>query len=156
LWDTANGCAADGRHPFQCAVEAKDFDALVGTLREDVVFYTPIRFQPFRGRDQAIRAMTLAAQAFAFQPGFRYTRSFRDGPALALFFEAQLQDKSMEGVDLLVVDGQDKVAELRVMMRPFAAVRDLVESVPTARRASGRQGEQGGQEFDAIRVAAGP
>jgi hypothetical protein len=99
---------------------------LVGILREDVVFYTPIRFQPFRGRAQAIGAMTLAAQAFAFQPGFHYTNSFRNGPTLALFFEAQLSDKSLEGVDLLVVDGQDKVAELRVMMRPFAAVRDLV------------------------------
>lgn len=78
--------AAGRRHPFQCAVEAKDFGALVATLRQDVVFYTPISFQPFRGRDQAIGAMNLAAQAFAFQPGFRYTRTFRDGPTLALFF----------------------------------------------------------------------
>lgn len=118
--------AAGGRHPFQCAVEAMDLDAVVRSLREDVVFYAPIRFQPFEGRDQAIGAMALAAQAFAFQPGFRYTRSFRDGQTLALFFEAQLQGKSWEGVDLLVVDDQDKVAELRVMMRPFTAVRDLV------------------------------
>ena len=99
---------------------------MVGTLREDVVFYTPIRFQPFRGHDQAIGAMSLATHAFAFQRGFRYTRNLRDGSSLALFFEAQLQGKSLEGVDLLVVGSQDKVAELRVMMRPFAAVCDLV------------------------------
>ncbi|HUH70972.1 MAG TPA: nuclear transport factor 2 family protein [Mycobacterium sp.] len=118
--------AASGRHPFQCAIEAKDFDALARSLREDVVFYAPIRFQPFQGPDQALGAMALAAPAFAFQPGFRYTRSFRGGQSLALFFEAQLQGKSLEGVDLLVVDDQDKVAELRVMMRPFTALCDLV------------------------------
>jgi ketosteroid isomerase-like protein len=118
--------AAAGRHPFQFAVEAKDLDALAATLREDVVFHTPLRFQPFQGRDQALGAMTLAAQAFAFQPGFRYTNTFREGSTLALFFEAQLGGKTLEGVDLLVVDDQDKVAELRVMMRPFGALRELV------------------------------
>ncbi|MBF6227804.1 nuclear transport factor 2 family protein [Nocardia abscessus] len=118
--------SADGRHRFQSAVEAKDLDAVIRTLREDVVFHTPLRFAPFEGRDQAIVAMTLAAQAFVFQPGFRYTRTFREGSALALFFEAQIRGKALEGVDLLVLDDQDKVAELRVLMRPFTAVRELV------------------------------
>jgi hypothetical protein len=115
-----------GRHPFQSAIEARDLDALTATLREDVAFHTPLRFEPFRGRDQALGAMTLAARAFAFQPGFRYTKSFREGSTLALFFEAQLQGKSLEGVDYLVLDDEDKVAELRVMMRPFSVVRELV------------------------------
>ncbi|MDT5348160.1 MAG: hypothetical protein QOH91_1447 [Mycobacterium sp.] len=118
--------AANGRHPFQLAVEAKDLDALAATLREDVVFHTPLRFEPFQGIDQALGAMTLAAQAFAFQPGFRYTKTFREESILALFFEAQLGGKKLEGVDLLAVDDEDKVAELRVMMRPFGAVRELV------------------------------
>lgn len=114
------------RHPFQIAVESKDLDAIRATLRSDVAFHTPLRFQPFRGRDQAIGALTLAAKAFAFQPGFRYTHTFRTGHTLALFFEADLQGKHLEGVDLIQLDEQDNVAELRVMMRPFTTVRDLV------------------------------
>jgi SnoaL-like protein len=114
------------RHPFQIAVESKDLDAVQATLRTDVSFYTPLRFEPFRGRDAAIAALTVAARSFAFQPGFRYTHTLRAGSTLALFFEADLQGKHLEGVDLVVLDEQDKVAELRVMMRPFTTVRDLV------------------------------
>lgn len=116
--------AQDGRHPFQSAVEAKDMDALTATLREDFVFHTPLRFEPYQGREQALGVMAMAAKAFAFQPGFRYTKTFQAGSTLALFFEAQLRGRLLEGVDLLVLDDQGKVAELRVMMRPFSAVRD--------------------------------
>jgi hypothetical protein len=137
------------RHPFQLAVEARDLEGLTGLLREDVEFHTPIRFRPFQGREQAIGAMALAGQAFAFQPGFRYTRTFRAGKLLVLFFAAQLQGKSLEGVDLVVLDDQDQVAELRVMMRPFTAVRDLVS-------VTARLLQSGGDSPHRMRAASDP
>lgn len=53
------------------------------TLRDDVVLPTPIRFEPFRGRDQALGAMTVAGRSRS-NPGSAPPAPFkRDAPGLA-------------------------------------------------------------------------
>lgn len=119
-------------HPFRSAVESRDLKALAATLAVDVKFYAPIRFKPFVGRDEALGALSLAGQLFAFQPGFRYTAELQQGQTLALVFQAEIDGRFLEGVDLLHLDADDQVAELRVTMRPHSAVQDLVRLTTTA------------------------
>jgi hypothetical protein len=78
-------------HPFQSAVETKDLDAVSATPREDVAFHAPLRFEPFRGRAQALVAMSLAAHAFASQPGFRYTHTFGRHDRTVLGFATKMR-----------------------------------------------------------------
>jgi ketosteroid isomerase-like protein len=112
---------------FRAAVESHDLDALRASLADDVVFHSPIRYQPFHGRDIVAGVLSIPAQVFAFGDEFRYTRAFAgtDGWQ-ALFFEAQLPSgRWFEGVDYLRVNDSGLVAELRVMMRPSAQVAEF-------------------------------
>jgi ketosteroid isomerase-like protein len=45
-------------HPFRSAVEAKDFEAVAATLREDVELHSPILFRGFEGRDAVLAVLT--------------------------------------------------------------------------------------------------
>jgi ketosteroid isomerase-like protein len=38
-------------HQFRAAIEARDLDAAVALLREDVVFRSPVVFTPYEGRE---------------------------------------------------------------------------------------------------------
>jgi hypothetical protein len=107
---------------FKAAVEARDTAAVRACLAEDVRFHAPIRHTPFTGRDEVAAILQIPAEVFAFSDSFRYTRVFDDGEQQALFFEAMIEDRSIEGVDLLRLDENGLVTEIRVMMRPLAMI----------------------------------
>jgi len=58
-------------HPFRAAIEARDVDAAVALLSDDVVFRSPVVFKPYHGRD-AVRPIVAAASR-VFED-FRYVR----------------------------------------------------------------------------------
>jgi ketosteroid isomerase-like protein len=50
-------------HPFRVAVEARDIDAALALLAEDVVFRSPVVFAPYQGREAVapiLRAFSIA------------------------------------------------------------------------------------------------
>lgn len=116
-------------HPFRAAIEAKDLEALAATLAPDVVFHTPLRFEPLEGRAQAVAGLSLAASAFAFKEGFRYVAEHHSGDAVALFFQADFDGRFLEGVDYLKIDDQGLVSELRIMMRPLSTLQQFAQYV---------------------------
>jgi hypothetical protein len=107
-------------------------------LDDDVVFYSPIVFAPQRGK--AITALYLEAAAQTFPgdhgeapapggtppPGaFRYTKSVLGGDTAVLEFETTMEGKYVNGVDIIRCNGEGRIIEFRVMIRPLQAV-DLV------------------------------
>jgi hypothetical protein len=112
----------DANLAFRAAVEARDAAAVRACLAEDVRFHSPLRYTPFTGRDEVAAILQIPAEVFAFRDSFRYTRVFDDGDQQALFFEAMIEDRAIEGVDLLRLDGNGLVTEIRVMMRPLAVI----------------------------------
>jgi ketosteroid isomerase-like protein len=64
-----------GMHPFRAAVEARDLDAVAALLADDVVFTSPVAFQPYPGK--AITAAILRAVIRVFED-FRYVREIGD------------------------------------------------------------------------------
>ena len=58
-------------HPFRAAIEARDLDAAVALLREDVVFRSPVVFTPYQGARRCGRSWTLSWTVFE---DFRYVR----------------------------------------------------------------------------------
>ena len=107
-------------HPFAEAVLAADHDAAIATLAEDVEFRSPAVHKPYRGRD--VVAPILGAVATVFE-NFRYTAEWRDGQTTILFFEANVGDRELQGIDILE-DGTDgKVAKLTVMIRPLSGLQ---------------------------------
>lgn len=115
-------------HPFRAAIEAKDLDAAVALLHEDVVFRSPVVFTPYEGRE-ALRQI-LAAVIDVFED-FRYVREIgADGaPDHALVFEARVDDKQLQGCDFIHFDPDGAIDEFTVMVRPMQAMLALAEAM---------------------------
>jgi hypothetical protein len=122
-------------HPFRAAIEARDLDAAVALLREDVVFRSPVVFTPYEGRD-ALR-LILGAVIEVFED-FRYVREIgaEGAPDHALVFEARVGDKQLQGCDFIHVDEHGAIDEFTVMVRPMQAMLALAEAMK-ARLAAG-------------------
>ena len=115
-------------HPFRAAIEARDLDAAVALLREDVVFRSPVVFTPYEGRE-ALRQI-LAAVMDVFQD-FRYVREIGADGARdhALVFEARVGDKQLQGCDFIRFDDDGAIEEFTVMVRPMQAMLALAEAM---------------------------
>lgn len=116
----------DEPHPFRQAVEAKDFDAVAASLREDVVLHSPILFRGFEGRDVVMAVLTHVA---ATLEDLVYTDELHEGNTVALRFKANVGDRELEGIDFLTLDDDGRVADLTVFMRPLSALNRFNEEM---------------------------
>ena len=111
---------------FRQAVEARDLAALTSLLAPDVVFHSPVSFQPYRGRDTV--GFMLATVATVFED-FVYVDELENGTHSALRFTARVGTRSAEGVDLIERDESGLVTTLTVMVRPYSALQALGEAM---------------------------
>jgi hypothetical protein len=115
-------------HPFRRAIEARDLEAAVALLREDVVFRSPVVFKPYHGRE----ALRLILQAvLAVFEDFHYVREIGadDARDHALMYEARVGDKHIEGCDFIRLDEDGAISEFTVMVRPMSGMRALAEAM---------------------------
>jgi hypothetical protein len=125
-------------HAFRAAVESSDQEAVVALLAEDVVFRSPIVFQPYHGRD-ALAAILLAVSR-VFED-FRYEREIGVDGARdhALVFKARIGDREVHGCDFLHTDENGLIDELSVMVRPLSAALALAEAMKLQLEAAQRE-----------------
>jgi SnoaL-like domain len=117
-------------HPFRAAIEARDLDAAIALLHEDVLFRSPAVFTPYRGRFATAQILRAVIEVFE---DFRYTREIGapDAPDHALVFRARVGDKELEGADFLHQDPTGQITEFTVMIRPLKGVLALAEAMKT-------------------------
>jgi hypothetical protein len=107
-------------HPFAQAIQAGDEAAALATLAEDVVFRSPAVYKPYQGSEQVEMILRLVATVFE---NFRYTNEWRDDPTTILFFEANVGERELQGVDILEENVDGKVAAFTVMIRPLSGLQ---------------------------------
>jgi limonene-1,2-epoxide hydrolase len=107
---------------FRAAVESDDMAAGVALLAEDVVFSSPIVHRTYTGRDQV--APVLFAVGTVFED-FRYTAEFSSADGHVLRFSARVDDRDIDGVDILTVAPDGQIVEFAVMVRPYSAATAL-------------------------------
>jgi hypothetical protein len=112
---------------FRAAAESKDFSAIDELFAEDVVFRSPVVFRAYQGKP--LVSTILTEGALNVFEDFRYVERFEDGDAAALIFKARVGDREVDGLDLLRFDGDGKVAELLVMVRPMSGLNALAEAM---------------------------
>lgn len=112
---------------FRAAVEALDLDATVATLAQTIVFRSPVRDEPLRGRD-AVRPL-FAILLGTFED-LRFLESFvsAEGGEL-LHFQWRLGDRQVEGVDMLHFDKNGLIDDYAVMIRPLSALVAMRDAV---------------------------
>jgi hypothetical protein len=105
-------------------------------LHDDCVFFSPIVFTPQEGKELTKLYLLAAGQTLpgdrpeggdqagaAKGPGaFRYTKQVLAGDTAVLEFETTVEGKYVNGVDIIRCDGDGKIVEFRVMIRPLQAV----------------------------------
>lgn len=101
-------------------------------LHDDCVFISPIVFSPQKGKD--LTKMYLGAAGNTFSEGdkdkapgqkasnFRYIKEVVDGNQMVLEFETTIEDKYVNGVDIITFDDDGKITEFKVMIRPLQAI----------------------------------
>lgn len=121
-------------HPFRSAVEARDLDAVRALLADDVVFRSPVAFQPYHG--QAIVGGILEGVMRVFE-NFHYVQEIGAEGARehVLVFKAEIDGREVHGADFLTTDADGQVTELTVMVRPLSAAKVLAERMAVEFRA---------------------
>jgi SnoaL-like domain len=112
---------------FRAALEAEDPEAVTDALAEDVVFRSPVVFKDYEGK-QLVSAILVQGAMQVFED-FRYLHQLEDGDTAALVFEARVGDRQLNGLDLLRFDGDGKIRELMVMVRPMSGLNALAEAM---------------------------
>jgi hypothetical protein len=115
-------------HPFRAAIEARDMDAAVALLSDDVVFRSPVVFKPYQRREAVAPILRAVSQVFE---DFRYVREIgsEDAADHALVFHARVGDQQIEGSDFLHIDDHGSIDELVVMVRPLTATLALAKAM---------------------------
>lgn len=115
------------RQAFRRAVEAGDLGGMIDVFRADAVLYSPVSFQPFRGKKAIGGLLFVLMEVFE---DFRYTDELdsEDG-TMALVFQAAVGGRELQGVDLLRFDEAGRVRELTVLVRPMSGLQALMEAV---------------------------
>lgn len=122
------------REAIETALQRGDPGELEDLLAEDVVFSSPVVYKPYQGR--AIVAAILRAVGEVFED-FRYETEIDSGQEVALIFAARVGDKELQGLDLVRMNDDGKVAGLTVMVRPMSGMLALAEAMKAKLEAAG-------------------
>ncbi|QHC23616.1 nuclear transport factor 2 family protein [Streptomyces sp. GS7] len=126
----------DAAERFRAAVDRRDLAAMEDLFTDDIRLYSPVKFQPFEGKPMVLGLFGVLLRTFE---NFRYIGRFAgtaetsaDGtasPSAALLFRTTVGGKQIHGIDLLHFDGDGRIKEFTVMVRPQSAVQALGEAV---------------------------
>lgn len=107
-------------------VAEKDMDALRSVLVDDVSIGAPPYWDRIQGRDLVHHLLELVVSTI---DGFTYHREWEQGRELALEFTGKVGHLDLQGIDLISLDEDLRVAKLDVLMRPVNAVIELRGSI---------------------------
>lgn len=105
-------------------LESRDISILNELLAEEVVFRSPVAFQPYPGKQMVFFILTNVIQVFE---NFTYHREFisEDGNNVVLEFSANVGDKKLKGVDMIQFNEEGQMIDFEVMIRPKSGLEAL-------------------------------
>jgi SnoaL-like domain len=115
-----------GDHPFRAAWLTRDLNALADNLAPEVVLHSPVITTPFRGREAAIELYGVLFEAFG---EFDITDELAAGETHAFFWRGDLDGRTIEGADLVRLDGEGRISEVRVLIRPLVDIGRFARAV---------------------------
>ena len=111
---------------FRRAAEAKDFSKAEELFSPDVVFRSPVVYRPYEGLEALGVLLRNIAEVLE---DFRYTDQVETGDTAVLVFEARIGNRELNGVDILRFDGDGRIAEMMVMIRPMSGLTAAAEEM---------------------------
>jgi hypothetical protein len=123
-------------HPFREAIEARDVQAAMATMADDVVFERPIVFKSYSGK-AATEAILSAVVEVIEDARYEAELSSDDGRDHALVLRGRVGDREIQGCDFLHHDEDGLVDRLTVMVRPLSAALALRDRMAAQLAAAG-------------------
>ena len=105
-------------------VATHDMSILNELLAEDVVFRSPVAFNPYSGKQVVFFILTNVIQVFE---NFTYHREFytEDGLSVVLEFSASVGEKQLKGIDMIRFNENGQIVDFEVMIRPKSGLEVL-------------------------------
>ena len=105
-------------------LDTKDMSILNELLAEDVVFRSPVAFNPYPGKQVVFFILTNVIQVFE---NFTYHREFytEDGLNVVLEFSANVNEKKLKGIDMIRFNENGQIVDFEVMIRPKSGLDAL-------------------------------
>ncbi|HKJ36408.1 MAG TPA: nuclear transport factor 2 family protein [Solirubrobacterales bacterium] len=113
---------------FVEAIHARSREQLEACFAPDARFLSPVVFAPYEGRDVVLLILTEGAMK-VFEEDFHYVHRFESEDAAALVFKATVDDREVDGLDLLQFNSDGLITELKVMVRPMSGLHRLAEKM---------------------------
>jgi hypothetical protein len=99
---------------------------LADLLAEDAVFHSPVVHTPQAGK-RIVMAYLVAASHVLGNDTFHYVRELVDGDDMMLEFATELDGVTINGVDIIRFNGEGKISDFKVMVRPLKAINKVWE-----------------------------
>jgi hypothetical protein len=107
---------------FRRGVETGDIELSLSVVSPQVVFHSPVVHKPYEGIDALRVILSAVTQVFE---DFRYTAEFSSADGHVLAFTCRVDNRSLDGVDILHVGADGLVDDFTVMVRPYSAATAL-------------------------------
>jgi hypothetical protein len=106
---------------WHALVESRNAKGLSSLLADKVVFHSPVVHTPQVGKAITIQYLSAAFHVF-FNESFKYVREIAGPSDAVLEFEVEIDGIRVNGVDMLKWDGEGRVVEFKVLIRPLKAI----------------------------------
>ena len=110
-------------HQVISSQNSKDLSEIIA---ETAVFHSPVVHTPQKGKELTIFYLTAAFQVF-LPNNFKYLREIVDGNNMVLEFTSEIDGITINGVDIIEWNEENKIVDFKVMVRPLKAVGKLQE-----------------------------
>ena len=116
--------AMAGLAKWYAYIKSHDHAALWELLHPDAVFESPVVHTPQRGRDITFKYLASADKVLG-GPNFAYRGEWRSDNGAVLEFETVVDGITINGVDIITFDHDDRITHFKVMVRPLKAINLL-------------------------------
>jgi hypothetical protein len=116
-------------------VQSQNTRGLGSLLADDVVFHSPIVHTPQLGKAITLQYLSAAFHVF-FNESFRYVREVTGPSDAVLEFQVEIDGISVNGVDMLKWDGEGRIVEFKVLLRPLKAINLIQQKMAAMLQAS--------------------
>lgn len=97
---------------------------LAEMLADDAVFHSPVVHTPQAGKAKVMAYLGAASGVFG-NGTFEYVREIVDGDNVMLEFTCEMDGIRVNGIDLIRFNGDGKIQDFKVMVRPLKAINKV-------------------------------
>lgn len=125
--------ALEAWHDYVRTCDLAKLDALIA---EDAVFESPAVHRPQEGKAITIAYLSAALRVLG-TADFRYLEEWRGERSAVLEFATVLDGLTVNGVDIIHWNEEERITHFKVMVRPIKALNRLIEAMAAALQGAG-------------------